>query len=600
MNVHLDLERLTYLAYGLMGPDEERKALLHVSGCPGCAETVRRLEAERAMVVDATQSPEPGTALIKKIKDLVQERSSAVRRARARRIWMFSIAASALVVIGLAFASRMNRIAEERAGINAGRVSVQRGDKWFSETTGYVPASGERLRVEGSAGATLRLEEGSLFQLRQGSLVEFRGNRGPKAVLRLLAGELHCNVVPDPRPFSMEAEGATLTVVGTEFIVHVLEDTPAFQPEERIPRPPTVSMRVISGVVVFSTGGGQIRVPAGWIALAGAAGAPWLWGTEEEFQRLVNQAMGKAITQILGQAVKSVGPEGASRDAAWRDRADEPVKELVGAVPWTKLAKALVQYHREMESAVKEQRTLRVEGDVKTDLEFGWGKVQALARELPVNEDFMLACRNRLASVPFVEAVIVALAEEPLTEAQRRGLPVAELVDSLLPLIDPSAPALAKWKVRAERTLKFVRQMKEILTEDQFGHLAQGVGPSWFMKEQDYKVWMVEGASVEEAADRVVRIWKEQFRLPPPVEAALGTIATQHVRNHLEELKKFQGTHPGAVTGIGELELSILLLELQAAAEKRVSLIPSLNEETRKRAIAGSNSLIRIKVTAGK
>jgi len=380
----------------------------------------------------------------------------------------------------------------------------------------------------------------------------------------------------------------------------VLEDTPTFQPEERIPRPPTVSMRVISGVVVFSTGGVQIRVPAGWIALAGATGGPLQWGTEEEYLRLVNQAMGRAISQILGQAVKAVGPEGVSRDAAWRDRTDEPVKELVGAVPWTKLAKALVQYHREMESAVKEQRTLRVEGDVKTDLEFGWGKVQALARELPVNEGFMLACRNRLASVPFVEAVIAALAEEPLTENQRRGLPVAELVDNLLPLIDPAAPALAKWKVRAERTLKFVRQMKGILTEEQFGHLTQGVGPSWFMKEQDYKVWMVEGASVEEASDRVVRIWKEQFRLPPPVEAALGTIAAQHVRNHLEEFKKFKRTRPGTLTGIEELELSIVLLDLQAGAEKRVAQIPTLNEETRKRALAGSDSLIRIRIGEGK
>jgi len=599
VNVHLDLERLTYLAYGLLEPDEERKASTHVAGCAACAETARRLEAERGMVVEATQSPEPSTALIKKIKDIVQERSFAVRRARSLRIWGFSAAAGALVIITLAFVLRMNRIAEERAGINAGRVSVQRGDKWVNETKGYVPASGDRLKVDDSSGATLRLEEGSLFQLRQGSLVEFRGNRGPKAVLRLLAGEVHCNVVADPRPFSMEAEGATLTVVGTEFIVHVMEDPASFQPEERIPRPPKVSMRVISGTVIFSTGGGQIRVPAGWIALAGASGAPWLWGTEEEFQRLVNQAMGRAISQILGQTSKAVGLDPA-RDAAWRDRADDTVRELVAAVPWTNLAKALVQYHREMESAVKEQRTLRVEGDVKTDLEFGWGKVQALARELPVQGDFMLAGRNRLAATPFVEAVISALADGPLTEVQRRGLPVAELVDNLLPLIDPAAPALAKWKIRAERTLRFVRQMKGNLTEEQFGRLSQAVGPSWFMKEPDYKVWKVEGATVEEAADRVVRIWKEQFRLPPPVEAPLATIAAEHVRNHLAELKKFKPAQPGALAGLEELELSIHLLDLQAAAEKRIALIPSLADEPRKLVAAGSNSLIRIKVEEGK
>jgi hypothetical protein len=595
------LERLTYLAYGLMEPDEKLKAAAHVTGCAACAETVRRLEAERGMVVEATQSPEPSTALIRKINGLVHERTSAIRRARSRRIWMFSVAAGALVVIGMAFAMRMNRISDERSAIHAGRVSVQRGDRWTSESKGYMPASGDRLRVEDASGATLRLEEGSLFQLRQGSLVEFRGNRGPKAVLRLLAGEVHCNVVPDPRPFSIEAEGALLTVVGTEFIVHVLEDPPAFQPEERIPRLPNVSMRVISGVVVFSTGGGQIRVPAGWIALAGHSGPPWLWGTEEEFQRLLHNAVGRAIGQILGQGVKSVGPEGGPRDAAWRERTDDVVKERVGAVPWTRLAKALVPYHREVENAVKEKRALNVEADVTVDLGLGWGKVKQLADELGVPPaDFMEACRNRLASFPFAEAIVGELAGGPLTEDQRRGLPVAELVDNLLPLIDPKAPALAQWKARAERTLRFVRQMKEILTGEQFLHLTQCVGPSWFMKEKDYQVWGVEGASVEEAADRVVRIWKEQFRLPPSVEAPLGTIAAQHVRNHLEELKKFRVAHPEALTGIEELELSILLLDLQAAAEKRVSQIPSLNDETRKRAIAGSNSLIRIKVVEAK
>jgi hypothetical protein len=590
VSVHLDLERTTYLVYGLMEADEKLEADAHVSDCASCAEAVRRLEEEHGLIVEATGTAAPREELVRSIAAQVYQRATAIRRARARRLWLLGCAAAAFFAAGAAFLSRTRDIAETRQNAMAlGRIAVQRGEFWVDQTYGYIPTPGDRIRTDDPAGATIQLEEGSRFNISRGSMVEFRGARGPTAVLRLLEGEVRCNVVADPRPFTVEAAGATVTVVGTEFAVHVLEDQPFFRPEKRIPRPAKVGMLVTSGAVLFRTGEGELRVPAGWIALAGTKGAPWMWG---ELKDLAND---KALDKMLRRTpdAKPKGPPGTA-ETGWKERTDADVQVRVDAVPWARLADALVRYHKEVDAAVLEQRPLRVEPDLKVDLELGWSKINQLASELRVTGDFMQACRNKLASVRYVEAVAEAMSGAPLTGEQLKKLNVPETIENLLPTLDPAAPALARWKVRAEKTLAFVRQLKDALPEEQYRWVAHNVGPSFFV--EGYRVWLVEAANVDEAADRVGRIWGEQFQLPTYAQAPLDLIATQHVLANIEARNKFRRPPGVALTGVEELELSARLFDLQAQAERRVSEIPALNGETRSRVAAGSKTLLRIRI----
>ena len=92
-------------------------------------------------------------------------------------------------VVGLFPGERLHHQLD--AGLLGGRRQfAQRGDQWIDMTGGYSPSPGDRLRTEDPAGATIRLEEGSRFTISHRSLVEFRGTRGPSAVLRLLEGDV--------------------------------------------------------------------------------------------------------------------------------------------------------------------------------------------------------------------------------------------------------------------------------------------------------------------------------------------------------------------------------------------------------------------------
>ena len=591
MSPHLDLERTTYLVYGLLEEDEKGKIRAHLTDCAACLEAVRRLEEERGSLVEATAVPPVREELVREIAARVHDRVVTIRRTRTRRLWLLGCAAAFFIAVSVAFLTRTHEIEEARAALALGRMSVQRGENWVDYSEGYIPSPGDRIRTENPAGVTIRLEEGSKFKISRGSMVEFRGIRGPSPVLKLLEGDVRCSVVPDPRPFTVEAAGATVTVVGTEFAVHVLEDQPFFKSEKRIQRPPKVAMLVQSGAVLFKTEDGELRVPGGWVALAGAKGGPWMWGEVKELET------DKSLDRLLRRAPD---PKPAAKpgpiETAWKERTDKAVRDCVDAVPWSRWADALVRYHKEIDDAVREERlTVLPSIDDLTYINLGWGKIRLLANELNVGTDFMQACRNKLASGLFVEAIAEAMSGAPLSEEQRRKLLAPETLDNLLPSLDPAAPTLERWKIRADKTVAFVHQLKDALAGEEYLRVTTRVGPSFLIDA--YQMWLVEAASATEAADRIARIWTEQFKLPTYAQAALAPLAAQLVRNHHSAQEKFRREFGDALTGVQELELAARLFELQAQAEKSVSEIPTMNQETRARAAAGSNKFYRIKIT---
>lgn len=589
MKAHLDLERTTYLVYGLLDADEKVQVAAHLTDCPACIEAVRRMQEERGLIVEATAPTPIREELVRSIAARVHDRASSIRRTFRRRAWGLSCAAAAFLAIGLVFLSRTRQLAEARSAVATGQVTVLRSGTWLAQADGYTPTPGDRIRTDDPAGVSIRLEEGSSFNIYRGSMVEFRGTRGPTPVLRLLEGQVHCQVVADPRPFTIEAIGTKVTVVGTEFDVHVLEDQPFFKPEERVPRPPKVGMIVHSGAVLFRSGNKDLRVSAGWVALSDTKGAPWVWGEIKDL------AKDKALDKMLRKTREAKpAAETGTIETAWKERADRKVQERVDAVPWARLAAALVRHHRECDAAMMEQRSVHFNQDVKNDLERGWGLVRFLANELEVNGDFMQACRNKLAWGRFVEAVAEAMSGTPLTDDQLKRLQIPESKENLLPVFPESAPLLDRWKLRAERTLHFVKQLKEVLAEAEYLRVTRNVGPSFLI--DDYRMWLIEESKVEDAADRLTRIWGENFQLPQWGLQPLAAIATRHIRNHLDAVAKFRQQRGETLTGIDELELSVKLLQLQVQAERTVSEIPSLNGEARARAAAGSDILFRIKL----
>jgi len=117
---------------------------------------------------------------------------------------------------------------------------------------------------------------------------------------------------------------------------------------------------------------------------------------------------------------------------------------------------------------------------------------------------------------------------------------------------------------------------------------------------EDYRTWVIDAPSEEEAAEKVARIWMDNFKLPPFVQAPLAWIAGEFVREHLEASKEFRRRNGAALTRLQELELSILHLENQIRAEGRVSQIPSLGDVTKKRALAGSKALVKVRISGEK
>ncbi|HKS16217.1 MAG TPA: FecR family protein [Planctomycetota bacterium] len=591
MKTHLDAERTTYLVYGLLEEDEKLLADAHLSDCSSCADAVRRLEEERGDMIEATATAEPREEMVRSVAAQVYAKVSSLRRGRVRRAWLLGCAAGAFVAIGFVYLARTKDIAEKRASAVAmGRFSVQRGEYWVHLEEGYKPSPGDRIRTDDPAGAKIRLEEGSQFTIQRGSMVEFRGTRGPTPVLRLLEGEVRCEVVPDPRPFSVEAAGATATVVGTEFALHVLDDQPFFKHDEKMRRPPKIGMIVTEGAVLFKNTEGDVTVRAGWIALAGKNGAPWIWGQVKD---LANDRT--LDTMLRRTRVQKPAAEAAPAEMGWRDRTDSAVQARVDAVPWSQFAGALVRYYKHIDDSVMEQRTVVLEDtDVSIYMTLGYGTVRKLAEELHVNGPIMQACRNKLASVRFLEAVVEAVSGAPLSEEHLNRLQASAAIDNLLPAIDASASTLERWKTRTQKTAAFVRQLKEILTPDQYRRVTRSVGPSFFV--DGYKVWLVEGSKVEGAADRIARIWAEQFQLPTYAQEAVAKIATQHVKAHVEAVDKFRRRTEAVQPGLDEIELTSRLLGLQAEAERNVSDIPSLNGQARTRTAAGSDILFMIRI----
>lgn len=588
MKAHLDPERTTYVAYGLLDEREKAQVASHLSECPACLESVRRMQEERDLVVEASAPAPLPEELVRSLAARVYDRAVTIPRRRKRRLLGLACAAAGFLAIGILFLTRTRELAEAKHAVVVGRVAVQRGGAWLAQSDEYIPTPGDRIRTDDPAGASIRLEEGSTFNIYRGSMVEFRGARGPTAVLKLLEGQVNCQVVPDPRPFTVEALGTTVTVVGTEFDVHVLDDEPVFKSDEKILRRPKIGMIVHSGQVLFRNEGKEVRVHEGFVALCALKGGPWIWG---ETRDLSKEKLLDKLTRKLRLAKPAA--EAGTPDTSWKDRSDAAVLDRVDAVPWTRLSAALVRHHHETDAAIEEERASYVAPQVKSDLEWGWFNLHALADELNVTGDFMQACRNRVAWRSFLPAMVEAMSGDPLSPEQLKRLQVPATMDNLLPVIPESAPVLEKWKLRVEGTIRFVRQLKEVLSDAEYRRVTRNVGAS-FMTDKFF-VWVVEGADAENASDRMARIWEESFQIPWHAAVPLKVIAARHVKSHREAVSKARAsTDPRS--GVEELELVARLLDLQLQAERAVSEIASLNAETRARAAAGADVLFRIKI----
>lgn len=83
----------------------------------------------------------------------------------------------------------------------------------------YSTATAELRRIE--------LDDGSVVHLGAGSAIDLAWTGGHRRI-RLLAGEAHFEVAPDPsRPFTVEAAGVEATALGTAFDVRLVADAVA-------------------------------------------------------------------------------------------------------------------------------------------------------------------------------------------------------------------------------------------------------------------------------------------------------------------------------------------------------------------------------------
>jgi hypothetical protein len=351
-------------------------------------------------------------------------------------------------------------------------------------------------------------------------------------------------------------------------------------------------MHVAEGAVLFRNAEGEKRVSAGWIALAAAKGPPWVWGQAKDV------AGDEVLNKMLRRCrIARPAPPSGPVDSAWRQRGDAQVQALVDAVPWGYFADALVRHHRETDDAVRhEQRTVdQGDPDVKVYLETSWARIRNLARELGVGDDFMQACRNKLAAPRFVKTIVEAMSGDLLSEEEFRKLNLSEALDNLLPSVDPEASLQERWKARAEKTLAFVHQLKVVLPEDAYRQVVRNAGPSFF--NEDFRVWLIEAPTVKDAADRIALIWQEEFRLPTYARDPLVVIAERHIRGCQDARESHRREKGETAGGLDDLELFIRLGGLQAKAERSVSEIPSLNGDSRARAAVGLNLFFHIRVS---
>jgi len=153
----------------------------------------------------------------------------------------------------------------------------------------------------------LALDDGSLVEVNRGALVESSFSASERRV-RLIRGEANFTVAKDfLRPFIVEAAGASIRAVGTEFNVRLTEDL--------------VDVTVSEGKVSFqSSAGGKVEA------------------TSEEFLSIGQQARMLLDSETLNIEVSSLAPQELEEKLNW-----QPTEIDLDAMPLSEIIEELNQ-----------------------------------------------------------------------------------------------------------------------------------------------------------------------------------------------------------------------------------------------------------------
>jgi ferric-dicitrate binding protein FerR (iron transport regulator) len=210
--------------YDLLQEEERASFETHLRGCAPCGEVVRMAAEQKKLLRDAAPVPRGLT-----------ERT--VRRMTARpRSWR--IAAAAALLLGLGLGSVLLRGPSEILWVNAaGRRPVARGGEVGEGVVEYPDGSRARL------------------------FPRSRARVAPRG-LTLDAGDAAFQVSPGREPFIVRTPAADVTVLGTEFQVHLIGDDEMNRKSIAAGSGVLLTVAVVTGIVRVSNDRGEVLLRA--------------------------------------------------------------------------------------------------------------------------------------------------------------------------------------------------------------------------------------------------------------------------------------------------------------------------------------------------
>jgi hypothetical protein len=303
---------------------------------------------------------------------------------------------------------------------------------------------------------------------------------------------------------------------------------------------------------------------------------------------------GAGSDEVSGPAAAEAG-KAAAKKGDWKTRRDSELEAKVKSIDWRKRVKGLVDYWKEVEKSRAEGRAPQMTPGMIDQLTRLQNDTVELARMLGLENDLSFkAFQNGLVAEAYMDAFLQELTGGTISEDQLAKLRLTDLYtpddDSAY---DPNRNLLEQWRELVEHNQAFGPQTLGILTQEQHGQVTSAVTPAFMLSVYaSYSERTLPGGAG--AAESVAAFWQKSFQIPAEQSEAVQAVAAEYVRRQAEIAAAVAAQYGGMKSREAEFDLLLKTLELQIAAEKKLSETLHLTPEQQKLFLKGSGSVIKL------
>lgn len=310
----------------------------------------------------------------------------------------------------------------------------------------------------------------------------------------------------------------------------------------------------------------------------------------EAARRRAEEAEARVAKLESGSEPAADPKKAGAKKGDWRSRRDAELEAKVKSMAWRKNVRGVIEYWKELEKARLEGRAPQFTPELNSLLSSLTADMIELSKFLGLEGGNSYdVFQNKVVGAAWEDAFFQETVGGTLTEEQLARLRATSIYEQDPDWDFTAGNILERWKKLIERNQAYGTETAGILTPEQQALVAKTVTPTYMLS-----LYAAYGERSLSGAGEVTDYWLTSFKLSADHRAAVEPVAAEYMTSLKALTQSYAAQYGATLPRDADFEFRLKALELQIAAEKRLSESLNLDPEQAKKLLKGSGSAIKL------